>query len=297
MRMQSQYAKDELNKRIDDLLASRNKLKCEYNIYIESAEAEKKKRLQDLEEAKESIKHYEEQLSAKDVYITELLEQHAVEIDKLNIKLQQSEDKKLSSVNMNEEVEVLRRKLGDMEEALKQSQKEVEEQHLASELAEQQLKGSQQLAMENDKVKAAIEEQLRDENLSIIRMLEENKELNSKAHEFNEELNFVYSELESVKDQVKLNKDLKLQIEQERLRTEKTEKEMTDFLKNISALKDEINSNQYLLEGQVQKIGDKHSELQLDIKGLQENVKSFKENTGTAIVEMYSAMEKVSKQE
>ncbi|MDF2891356.1 MAG: hypothetical protein K0R80_1723, partial [Clostridia bacterium] len=101
--------------------------------------------------------------------------------------------------------------------------------------------------------------------------------------------------LEGVKEQVKMNEKLKQQLEQERLRALKAEKEMADFLKNVSELKNSINSNQNLLEGQFKSIGDKYQEMQVDLKGLQDNINSFKASAGTGIAELYSAVEKASK--
>ncbi|MDF2593016.1 MAG: hypothetical protein K0S75_2482, partial [Clostridia bacterium] len=121
-------------------------------------------------------------------------------------------------------------------------------------------------------------------------------ELTSRTLEFNHQLSSACKELEGVKEQVKMNEKLKQQLEQERLRALKAEKEMADFLKNVSELKNSINSNQSLLEGQFKSIGDKYQEMQLDLKGLQENIDYFKASTGTGIAELFSVVEKASKE-
>jgi chromosome segregation ATPase len=293
IRMQTEHTVDELNKRIDELVTSRDKLKCEYNIHVESAEEEKKKLLKDLQEANQSIAQLKEQLETKDVYITELKEKHRVELEQLKKRLQEVENEKLSSISMSSEIEPLKQKLQQMESALKENQEKLAAQSNARELAERQLKEERLQYADKNK---AIEEQLKVENMSIVKMIEENKELTSRTLEFNHQLSSACKELEGVKEQVKMNEKLKQQLEQERLRTLKAEKEMADFLKSVSELKNSINSNQSLLEGQFKSIGDKYHEMQLDLKGLQKNIDYFKASTGTGIAELFSVVEKASKE-
>ncbi|HYE11623.1 MAG TPA: hypothetical protein VEF53_15775, partial [Patescibacteria group bacterium] len=47
---------------------------------------------------------------------------------------------------------------------------------------------------------------------------------------------------------------------------------------------------------QFKSIGDKYQEMQLDLKGLQENIDHFKASTGTGIAELFSVVEKASKE-
>ncbi|MDF2890912.1 MAG: hypothetical protein K0R80_1279, partial [Clostridia bacterium] len=223
IRMQTEHTVDELNKRIDELVTSRDKLKCEYNILVESAEEEKKKLYKDLQEVNQSITQYKEQLDTKDVYITELKEKHRLELEQLKKRLQEVENEKLSSVSISSEIESLKQKLQQMESSLKESQEKLQAQSNARELAERQLKEERLQAENKNK---AIEEQLKYENMSIVKMIEENKELTSRTLEFNHQLSSACKELEGVKEQVKMNEKLKQQLEQERLRALKAEKEM-----------------------------------------------------------------------
>ena len=390
MRLQSDYAETELRERIDELTSSRDVIKHEFDSYLEDAEEEKKRLIEELKETKESLGHYISLSKTKDTLLADAEENYNEEMQQLNTSFshvsserdalkdqlndtkkelddlkayisevdserrfykakiheleneiadnikkfnersdnvkeleQQLEQQKLSNNTMNKEIEMLRHNQKRLEESLEQSQKSVEENWYARELAleqleevkrqasnrneavenltstigklESQLKGSQRIALEHDKVRATIEEQLRREHMNIVKMLDENKELHSKTLEFSDELNIVYQELESVKEQVKMNFELHQQLELERLKSEKVEKEMNEFLKSVSELKSKIHSNQYQLDGQFKNIGDKYQELQGDLKGLHANVQNFKAHTGTGIDDLYSAVDKASK--
>lgn len=122
-------------------------------------------------------------------------------------------------------------------------------------------------------------------------LLESKKSANSKVAGVKNEIDAIYSQLEMLKNEVGVNDSLQQQLETERLRSEKTEKEMSRFREWVSGLKDRFNADKNRLEVQFAEIEEKHKSMQADVKGLRTNLADFCINTGAEIDNLYTAVE------
>lgn len=122
-------------------------------------------------------------------------------------------------------------------------------------------------------------------------LMESKKSANSKVEGVKNEIDAIYSQLDMLKSQVGVNDSLQEQLEAERLRSEKTEKEMSRFREWVSELKDRFNTEKNRLEVQFVEIEEKHKAMQADVNGFRTNLVDFCINTGAEIDNMHTAVE------
>lgn len=162
------------------------------------------------EEKKKLLKDLEEAKHSLEDYINQYTEKDK-QISELESYKEMFEQEKTSKIALNEELEQLRQKLKHTEQLLGESQYKIQE-------------------LQNYQLQA--------HNAEIYRASEELKGKN-----YNDEINSLYKELERVKDQVKVNGNLQRQLEQERQRTEKVEREMAAFFERVLELKDNMGKS------------------------------------------------------
>lgn len=196
IQLQFQYKENKLNEQIEELISLKDKLRIEFNTYIEKAEQEKKKLLEDLENTKKSLEEQTMQCNENEALISDLKEYKAM-----------YEQEKSSNEALSKDVEILKKKL--QEEMLRSSAKDEAVGMLTR---------------------------------SLGRPGESSQPI-SKPKNFDLELDSLYKELEKVKSQVEMNNDLQRQLELEKQRSEKVEKEMGDFFKRMLELKDKIEKS------------------------------------------------------
>lgn len=252
VRKQAEYKENKLNDKIEELISSRDQLKVEYNTYVKNAEEEKKKLQKELTETIQNL----EQCKTTDLQISNYEEKYKAELEGLRYELNKvsternelksqlsniykdMDNSKAALVSFENEKRLYELQIGELRKELSAIHNKLDEKSKAFGELEEQLRGSKQTEMEHERARAAIAEQLKNEQTSLAKILDENSQLHSKSDTFEKELNDMYNELKSVKEQVKVNYELQQQLEQERLKSERVEKEMTDFFKRIIELKD-----------------------------------------------------------
>lgn len=224
IQLQFQYKENKLKEQIDELISLKDKLRVEFNTYIEKAEEEKKKLLKELEDAKQSLELLKEQYQTFYARNSESQEKYKTELEQLDAERNQYKLK----------LDEISKELADV-----RSKSEVKSSMILE--LETKLKRKEEAVYENEKLRADLTEQLKIEQISKAKILDENNQLSSRTMDNNKEMNDLYRELENVKEQIKINQELQKQLEQERSRSERVEKEMTDFFKRVISLKNDSN--------------------------------------------------------
>ncbi|MDH7478387.1 MAG: hypothetical protein QHH02_00055 [Syntrophomonadaceae bacterium] len=108
---------------------------------------------------------------------------------------------------------------------------------------------------------------------------------------FKDEIEAVYKQLENLAEKVKVNTDLQQQLEIERLRAEKAEKNQARLTRWLSELKERFYSDQAELEFKIMEIEEKHKAFQSEINNLLTSLQNFRVSAGTQIDELCAAAE------
>lgn len=207
LQLQFQYKENKLNEQIEELISLKDKLRVEFNTYIEKAGREKKKLLEDLEGMQHNLEDYVNQCNTKDAHISELEKKIADFQTGFNENSNTITALSQEKLSLSKEIEAVKEKL--QEERL----------YSATKIRE--------LEMQNHRLSKQGDIET----------------YNTKSANYNAELNSLYNELERVKEQVKANADLQRQLEEERQRSEKAEREISDFFKSMLELKDKLNNS------------------------------------------------------
>ncbi len=227
------------------------------------------------------------------------------EEQKKNRELEQELESEKNKVNSGKEtINTMASKIGELEEQLIENTKMAEEYLKIKEELEQELElGKLEVSTCNETINNQIlrtvelEEQLfenmrlaeeylkakeeLEQELSAAR--ENTSQASSKVMNFKGEVDVIYKQLDNIKVQIDINDKLQQQLDYERSRAEKVEKDMSQFSEWIYNLKEKFQTNQQQLEAQFNKIEDKHRAMQSDINGLRSNLESFSVGTGTEL--------------
>jgi chromosome segregation ATPase len=175
---------------------------------------------------KASIADFEKEISSKNIQNDEIISKYN-ELEK-QIELEKSDNEQLSM-----QLDMYRQKVYDLEKTIAQNILAIEEQRMIGEKVEQELK------------------------------LEKARGSNYKINMFKEELNNIYQKIETFEDEseqhVRTINELQQQLFAERLRANKADDDLSEFIKLVSGLKDKMFSEQNQLEKQVKMVMEKRN--------------------------------------
>jgi len=176
----------------------------------------------------------EEQIMSKDI--------QAEEFNAIFQELeQQIEFERSRNEKQSEDLEILKQKIASLEATIAETTMEIEEQRKIGEKAEQELK------------------------------LEKARVSSNEINGFKDEVIHIYKKNETLADEadqhVKIYNELQQQFYLEQERANKAETNMAELVKWISVLRDNLNSEQNLLETQFKQIVDRRNQFQSEING------------------------------
>lgn len=269
VKLQFQFNENELLDRYEKLQASKNELASEFDRFRQKKAGEKAQMQEALDNALADLAEYMNQCNEKDTLIAEMDEKYSLEINRLESELQV---KSTEASNDNETMILFEAKIHELEEQVYESRKIAEEYSTAC---------------------AEMEKQLILEKENVRQLAEEKAGLSTKVIDIKSEINTMYKQLVSLDEQLDISESLKKQLEQEKLRADKAEQNMTRFLQCMSGIKDRFQVDQDQLERHIAEIEEKHRTIQSDVNGLRNKLVSCRTDTGTEISELYAAIKNI----
>lgn len=266
VRQQFQLNEDELKQNIKVLQSSNDEMRREFDRYSQKFLEEKAKLQEDLEKALADSSVYKKKCSEMDEIIKEIDARYDSEVNGLVNENQQLESK---CDGLSKQLLTFEAKVEELQEQLQESRKIGEEYSEACKTMEQQLKSEH----ENNE-----------------RALEEKANLNSRVVGFKSEIEAIFKQLNTLNEQVIIDDDSKQQLELERLRADKAEKELSQFGECVSGLKDRFHKNQKQLEARFIEIEEMQKVIHTDINGLRTNLDNFCVDIGTEIDNLCSVL-------
>lgn len=121
---------------------------------------------------------------------------------------------------------------------------------------------------------------------------ESRKSTDNKASGFKNEIDTIYNQLVSLKTQMDINDNLQQQLENEHIRSDNAEMEISRLKEWVSGLKNKFKSEKNRLEAQSVKIEDKYNAIQSDFKCMRTVFEDFCMNTDMEIDNLFVALEK-----
>ncbi|MHB1421411.1 MAG: hypothetical protein ACYCX4_17825 [Bacillota bacterium] len=217
---------------------------------------------------------------------------------KQNIEKLQSSNSELelqleSHLATEKDVDSLMQNIIELEDALKQSQHQVQEEQKIKEQIETERRADS--ARYNDTItmlEAKVseleeqEQQLRSEHDTIVKALED--KLNKKNAN---PINNIHAMLDQLKDQVTDIDNLQQQVEHERIRAEKAEREMSQYWKWVSVIKERFHKDQLELELQFTEIEEQYTAMHAHVNGLRTNLENFRLITEVEIEDLSDGQE------
>ncbi|MHB1125840.1 MAG: hypothetical protein ACYC2T_02630 [Bacillota bacterium] len=155
---------------------------------------------------------------------------------------------------------------------------------------------------DNEQLRAHTEELAREKNVHTTQISSLEKEISSTriiVRDLDEKLkqknnanpiNNIHAMLDQLKDQITVIDNLQQQLELERNRAEKAEKEMSQFWGWASSLKERIHKDQLELEVQFTEIDEKYKAMHAEVNGLRTNLENFRLITEMEIDEFYNTV-------
>ncbi|KUG04829.1 chromosome partition protein smc [hydrocarbon metagenome] len=246
-----------------------------------------RQKISNLEEAqKEKQVKFEEEIRINQELVQELeLErsrvnsaQKTIDTQTLNIKeleeqlltnIKTSEEYLEKTLELEQELEEERRKLHGSTETIGIQNSKIED--LEKQLFEN-IKTTEEYLAKNQE----LEQELKNANQNSGRA-------DSSLLNFKGEVDVIYKTLDNIKVQIDINDKLQQQLDHERSRAERVEKDMAQISEWAYNLKEKFHLNQRQLEVQFGNIEEKHKAMQSDINGLRSNLETFSVGTGTEI--------------
>lgn len=297
MRHQYQSVEDELNNHLEEMRLAKEKLRHELENYKNTTASEAKQNKNALTNALNNLSNYQEQLIAKD-------EQYKASLDIVLKEKNQLADEKSS---LMEEVELIREEYARVSKKIKAAEKKLEDQIIKREDMERALHLEQgknidlsEAIIELEKQVASLQQQVDEdqqlfEEYSIInQQLQE--EMNSLRESTNAaslkgDVDTIYKHLDSIAEQITINDKLQQQLDMEKQRSDKIEKDLYHFSEWLAGIKDQFKQDHLLLEHQFLEIEQKHKDVENHINEVKANLHTFGSNTGNDIEELYTNIE------
>lgn len=144
--------------------------------------------------------------------------------------------------------------------------------------------------------KSALERQIENQRAVREQLEKELEEARARVPDFKfsgikDEIEAVYRQLENLTEKVRVNTDLQQQLEIERLRADKAEKNLARLTQQLSELKERFYSDQTELEIKFMEIEEKHRIFQSEINSLLTGLHDFRVNTCTSIDKLCAVAE------